>query len=66
MSGYTAEQLEALRSAVARGVRSVSFDGETVTYHSLAEMQSLIRAMETDLGMRAPRTRVYPGYSRDT
>jgi len=64
MSRYTQAQYDALREAVARGVTRVSYNGQTVEYRDLAEMNQLLLRMESDLGLsepRASRTR----YARD-
>ena len=45
---WTQADIDALRAAVATGVRSVTYSGppeRTVVYHSLAEMRSLLAEM---------------------
>lgn len=64
MSGYTQEQLTALKAAVARGVRTVSYDGQSVTYASTAEMLKIIRIMERELNPARPRIS-YPSFERE-
>lgn len=54
MSGYTQEQLTALKQALARGVRTVSYDGQTVTYQSADDMRKTIAAIERELAGRSP------------
>ena len=49
MARYTQQQVDALRDAVARGVRVVRYEDHEVTYHSLAEMRKLLTAMEQDV-----------------
>lgn len=61
MSGYTQEQLTALKAAVARGVRTVSYDGQSVTYASTAEMLRIIAMIERELSVtRGPILRTMP------
>lgn len=60
MSGYTQEQLTALKAAAARGVRSVSYDGQTVQYSSVDDMLKMIARIERDLGTRkGPQINTY-------
>lgn len=50
---WTSDDVTALRAAVASGVLSVSYDGppkRMITYHSLAEMRSLLADMIADVG----------------
>lgn len=61
---YTPEQLEALRAAVAKGVRVVSYDGNRVEYQSVDEMLRLIAVMERTMPGAAGGRRVYPVYTR--
>lgn len=67
MSGYTQAQIDALRSALARGVRSVSdSEGNTVTYASFNEMRRQLAVMERDVN--DPRSgvtdHVYPTFGK--
>lgn len=65
MSGYTQAQLDALRAAVARGVKTVSYDGNSVTYQSVDDMLKLIATIERSLN--PSRTRIqYPAFDRGT
>lgn len=59
MANYTQAQLDALRAAVARGVREVSYDGETVKYGTTQEMLRLISVIERDLSGNAAVRRVF-------
>lgn len=59
MAVYTQEQLDALRSAVARGVREVEYDGERVRYNSVEEMLRLISVIERDLSTNRVTRTVY-------
>lgn len=48
--GYTAEQLNALRSAMAEGVRSVTFpDGRRLEFRDLAEMLQMERKISGEV-----------------
>lgn len=46
---YSQEQVDALKSAVARGVTRLRMNGEEVQYGSLAEMRRQIAVMESEL-----------------
>ena len=61
------DEIAALKSAIRRGVKSVTYDGQTVTYRSLSEMRSILAEMERDAGVTskpADGGRVYPTYSK--
>ena len=45
---WTTAQADALRVAIAAGVRSVSVNGRTVNYASIAEMMEVLRAIEAE------------------
>lgn len=62
---WTHEQLSALKAAAAKGVRSVSYDGQTVTYQSVAEMLKLIAMMERELSPARARMH-HPAFERGT
>lgn len=51
---YTQDQVNALKAAVAKGVRTVTTDGHSVTYASTAEMLQLISVMERQLSTARP------------
>jgi len=62
MSTWTQGDVDNLKTAVASGVLSVRFDGppaRQITYHSLAEMRSLLASMQQDVARAAGQT---PGY----
>jgi len=63
---YTQEQADALRSAIARGVRKVKMNDEEVEYHSLAEMRGLLSEMDRSLAAIPATRRHYPTVSRGT
>ena len=65
MSGYTHEQLAALKAAAAKGVKTISYDGQTATFPSVAEMLKLIAVIERELSPRRPRVH-YPTFERGT
>ena len=50
---YTLAQYSELQSAIARGVKSVSYNGKTVQYMSLDEMRSILNDMAAELGLNA-------------
>ena len=65
---YTQQQADALRDAIAEGVTTLSSDGRTVTYRSLADMRSLLQEMEASLAGSAVAgnsRRVYARFQRD-
>lgn len=66
MSGYTAEQLAALRAAYASGVLEVTYsDGRRVRYQSMDEMGRAIDRIAASLEPAASRvTHFQPGFDR--
>jgi len=62
---YTAEQLQALKEALANGVTSVRFGDREVTYRSVEEIQTIIATVETELAKATTGTvrqvRIYTG-----
>ena len=46
---YSEAQRDALREAIASGVLRVAYDGRTVEYRTLAELQAALRAVEAAL-----------------
>lgn len=46
---WTQAQLDALSAAIAKGVTTVSYDGNRVEYRSLDEMLKLKQEMENDI-----------------
>ena len=62
---WTQTQLDALKTAYALGIRSVSFGDRTTTYQSQAEMAEAISRIEAELARTAttPRPRQFKGYS---
>lgn len=47
MSSMSDAELAAIKAARASGVASVSYNGRTVTYRSLADMDSIIKQEES-------------------
>lgn len=63
---YTQTQLAALRDALASGALTVTYEGKTITYRSLLELQKAISIVERSLGVGASASRsVYPAFTRD-
>jgi roadblock/LC7 domain-containing protein len=62
---YTTEQLAALEAAIARGVRTVSYNGESVTYESLAEMRKLRAEMRAEMGQTVHDKSLFPTIRRE-
>ena len=59
-----AEQIAALEAAIAKGVRSVTYDGNSVTYQSGADMRATLSSLKRQAGV-ARATVAYPEFSRD-
>lgn len=57
---YSAEQLEALREALAHGERRVSFGDKTIEYRSIEELAEAIRQVEKAQHHDAVATGLYP------
>lgn len=54
--GYSQQQIEALKKAIALGALEVRYaDGRTVKYRSLAEMKAILSDMESELGLKPRR-----------
>lgn len=59
MATWTQADVTTLKAAVASGVLQVRFDGppaRSITYHSLAEMRSLLASMQQDVARAAGTT----------
>lgn len=54
---YTAEQLQALRNALARGERRVDFGDRSIEYRSVEELRAAIREVEASLSQANGGTR---------
>ena len=63
---YTQTQVNALKAAAARGVLSVTTDGNTVTYVSISEMRKQIAIMEREIAAQSSArvAHVNPIYSK--
>lgn len=59
MADYTQAQVDALREAIARGVRKVEYDGQSVTYNSLKDMQSQLSVMVRNISGQTVKRVVY-------
>lgn len=51
---WTQSDVDALKDAIARGVKSVTSQGRTVVYHSLDEMLKALQAMEAEVAGSGP------------
>lgn len=64
---WTQTDIDALKAAIAagRGARTITFGDQTVTFHSVDEMLTLLGRMEADVATTAgtPRTR-YAGFTK--
>jgi hypothetical protein len=61
---YTQAQYDALKSAIAEGVKEVYYGDKRVVYRDLIEMQSILSAMENDLGLSNKKRRKYPSHNK--
>lgn len=52
-TSWTAADVAALEAAIKKGVKSVTYQSGTVTYHSLGEMLTLLDRMRTDVAAAA-------------
>ena len=60
------ERIDTLDEAIASGATSVSYDGRTVNYRSLAEMRSIRADLLRELqGSAAPSRTTFATFSRD-
>lgn len=57
---YTQQDLDRLQAAMARGVRRVEINGETVEYRSIAEMTRVEQKIKADLGLSAGQRKMNP------
>lgn len=58
---WTQEDLTALNSAIAQGVKKVAYRDRTIEYRDLKEMLTLKSQMDTALGVVKRTTRIYQG-----
>ena len=61
---YTEAQLLALRDALAKGEKRVTFGDKTVEYRSVDELMAAIAAIKRDLFEQAVDTGLWPGAPR--
>lgn len=61
---YTEAQLQALRDALAKGEKRVTFGDKTVEYRTVEELRSAIRDVEAGLHKDAVATGLYPRAAR--
>ena len=50
---YTEAQRDALKAALASGVRTVTYDGTTTTYRDLDEVRSILGEINAELSVAA-------------
>lgn len=60
MPTYTETQLQALRDALAKGERRVSFGDKTVEYRTVEELKAAIAEVEAAMYKDAVATGLYP------
>ena len=64
MSTYTEAQLQALRDALAKGEKRVTFGDKTVEYRTVEEIKEAIRQVEIAQNRDAVATGLYPRAAR--
>lgn len=63
---YTQAQLDALRAALVSGTNRVTYEGRTVEYRSVADLERVIATVERALGQRGAASRItYPEVTRN-
>lgn len=50
---YTQAQIDALKAAIAAGVKQVDFGDQSITYNSIEEMLKAVATMEAELAAPA-------------
>ena len=60
MSTYTEAQLQALRDALAKGEKRVTFADKTVEYRTVEELKAAIREVEAAMHNDAVATGLWP------
>lgn len=63
MTTYTQAHLDNLRDMAASGITEASYDGKTIKYRSMAELQQAIRIVEGAIGQSISRQH-YPTFSK--
>jgi hypothetical protein len=58
---FSEDQLTAIRTAIARGERSVTFSDRTVTYRSMDELLAAEARILSDMARASQRPRQYIG-----
>lgn len=66
MTDWTQSEIDTLRSAVAKGLLRVEYEGRVVQYQSLTEMRSLLREMEGGIADEVTGERLYRVYATFT
>ena len=56
---YPQAQIDALKAALAAGVKQVSFGDQSITYNSTEEMLTALRVMEAENAAATTRPRRY-------
>lgn len=56
-NAQTQERLDALEEAISQGVTSVSYDGKTVSYRRLSDMERIRDTLRAELGLPPKKAR---------
>jgi len=62
---WTQAQIDALRDAIATGVRTVNYGEKTVTYQDSSAMLAALHAMESEISASTSGRSTLVGMSRD-
>lgn len=68
MAAFTQAQIDALQEAIALGVTTVSYQGRTTTYRSIAEMREILAMMNASVSTSSigtPRRTSYATFRRE-
>lgn len=63
-STWTMDDYAALKSAIAKGVRLVQYEGQRVEYQSTADMLRVLAMMEAELGLKSRSQRRFAYVNR--
>lgn len=61
---FSQADIDALKAAIAKGVRRVEYQDKAVTYNSLDEMIRALRLMEDEAGVKKKGGRAYAEFGK--
>jgi hypothetical protein len=62
---WTQTEIDALKVAIAAGVKSVTYADRTVTYHSLREMMEALASMQAEVSQSTAGRSTFASFQRD-